>query len=58
MLFGWLNQSELRGAYASYLGEKIMPFRILVKKFEEKNLLERHMCLWEGESAVQWILTL
>jgi hypothetical protein len=58
VLFGWLNQSESRGAHAAHIVEKIMPFRILVIKFEEKNLLERQRCMWEDDSTVQWILTL
>jgi hypothetical protein len=45
MLFGWLNQSESRGTHAAQIGEKIIPFRILVIKFEEKNLLERQRCM-------------
>jgi len=45
MLFGQLSQSESRVAHVVHIVEMIMPFRILVIKFEEKNLRERHRCV-------------
>jgi len=53
MLFGRLNQSESGIAHVVHIVEMIMPFRILVIKFEEKNLLERHRYMWEDDSTVQ-----
>jgi len=49
MLLGRLNQSESGVAHVVHIVEMIMPFRILVIKYEEKNLLERHRCMWEDD---------